>query len=120
MSWVGKLQNNYFLTTKLRQRLKHLGQHMVFAFIVDKMICHRSAKDADDELIVAGVFERKVNKILRKYEPQIRMKLVINHPVFAGGFRDFKLSCSSLDLLFVSGVEKVSGLQEVKAQGADL
>src|SRR3989442_6035501 len=107
MSLVGKLQNNYFLVLKFRQSLKHFSQSMVLNLVIIETLRHRSAKDADDELILAGFLKGKLDKSWRSYKPEIRMNLVIKRPGFAVRLRDFELSCTSLDSIFVCRVKEV-------------
>src|SRR5438552_9996374 len=101
MSLVGKLQNDYFLVLKFRQSLKCFSQNMVLDLIIVETLRHRSAKDADDELILVVFFEGKPKISWRSYKPEVRMKLVVKRPGLAVRLGDFKLSRIGLDAIVV-------------------
>src|SRR6266850_3153773 len=114
MGLVGKLQNDDFLVLKFRQSFKKLSQNVVLNLVISELLRHRSTKDADDELMLAGFFKRKPRIACRSHKSKIRMNLVIKRPAWAERFCDFELSCISLDSILICRVEEVSGLYEVE------
>ena len=109
MSLVGKLQQDYFLVLKFGQRCEEFSQDAVLSLVIAELLGHRSAEDADDELTLAGSFEGKRVIRWRGHKPEIRMDLVIKRPGWAERL-DGKVSCVSLNAIFVYRVKEVSGL----------